>query len=179
MKAQTGAVRGTLLDAVTGQPLPYANMVLLRAQDSSFVAGAQTSETGAFALEQLAWGSYSLRAPVVGYRTGRRISRLSAAAPTLALGTLRLRATTVQLQDVVATAERPVLSGNLDKKVIDVSKYLTVTGGTALDVLQNVPSVSVDQNGAVSLRGSSGVTVFIDDARPATGQRHPERGGHY
>ncbi|RYU79274.1 TonB-dependent receptor domain-containing protein [Hymenobacter persicinus] len=167
LQAQTGAVRGALLDAATGQPLPFTNVVLLRAPDSSFVAGAQTAESGAFALEKLALGTYFLRATAVGYRTGRRTITLTTATPSLTLGTLRLRSTATQLRDVVVTAERPVVSDNLDKKVIDVSKDLTVTGGTAIDVLQNVPSVSVDQNGAVSLRGSSGVTVFID-GKPTT-----------
>ena len=160
--AQTGAVRGTLREVGTDQPISFANVVLLRAADSSFVAGAQASATGAFSVEPVPLGRYVLRATAVGYRPGRRAVALTAAAPALALGTLRLRAATTKLQDVVVTAERPVVSDYLDKKVIDVTKDLTVTGGTALDVLQNVPSVSVDQNGAVSLRGSSGVTIFID-----------------
>ncbi len=161
-RAQQGVVRGTLQEVGSGQPVSFASVVLLRRADSTFVAGAQASETGAFELASVPLGAYILRATAVGYRTGRRAVALTAAAPTLALGTLRLRAATTQLNDVVVTAERPVVSGGLDKKVVDVTKDLTVTGGTAIDVLQNVPSVTVDQTGAVSIRGSGGVTIFID-----------------
>ena len=161
-RAQTGAVRGTLLEVGSGKPISFASVVLLRATDSTEIAGAQASELGEFVVQPVPLGRYVLRATAVGYRTGRRVLTFTAAAPTLALGTLRLRTAAAQLQDVVVIAERPIVSGSLDKKVVDVTKDLTVTGGTAIDVLQNVPSVTVDQNGAVSLRGSSGVTIFID-----------------
>ena len=157
-----GRVSGTLLDAASQQPLPYAGVVLLRAADSSFVAGAQTLETGAFALEKVPLGRYVLKATVVGYRTGLRPVELTAAAPALALGPLRLRVAATKLAEVVVKGERSIVTDNLDKKVIDVTKDLTATGGTAVDVLQNVPSVTVDQNGAVSLRGSANVKVFVD-----------------
>ncbi|MGI4869556.1 MAG: TonB-dependent receptor domain-containing protein [Janthinobacterium lividum] len=161
-QAQQGTVRGTLVDAGSGQPVPFASVVLLRPADSTLVVGAQAGETGAFELTPVPVGQYLLRATAVGYRTGRRVISLSASAPALALGTLRLRPANTQLTDVVVTAERPVVSGGLDKRVVDVTKDLTVTGGTAIDVLQNVPSVTVDQTGAVSIRGSGGVTIFID-----------------
>ncbi len=161
-RAQTGTVGGTLLETGTNQPIPFASVALLRPADSTFVVGSQASETGAFELAQLPLGRYILRATAVGYRAGRQVVSLTAAAPALALGTLHLRPAATKLTDVVVTAERPVVSGGLDKRVIDVSKDLTVTGGTAVDVLQNVPSVTVDQTGAVSIRGASGVTIFID-----------------
>jgi outer membrane receptor protein involved in Fe transport len=161
-QAQTGAVRGTLLDAATSQPVPFASVLLLRLPDSTAVADAQTTEAGAFALENLKLGTYVLRANVLGYRVGRRVITLTGAAPVAQLGTLRLRAAATQLSDVVIQGERPTVSADLDKRVVNVSKDLTAVGGTATDVLQNVPSVAVDQNGAVTLRGASGVTIFID-----------------
>lgn len=166
-QAQQGAVRGTLQEAGTGQPISFASVVLLRGADSTFVVGTQAGETGAFELAGVPLGQYVLRATAVGYRTGRWAITLTAAAPTLALGTLRLRPAATQLTEVVVTAERPVVSDGLDKKVVDVTKDLTVTGGTAIDALQNVPSVTVDQTGAVSIRGAGGVTIFID-GKPTT-----------
>ena len=157
-----GRVSGTLLDAASQQPLPFAGVVLLRAADSSFVAGAQTLETGAFTLEKVPLGRYVLKATVVGYRTGLRPVALTAAAPTLALGPLRLRTAATKLAEVLVQGQRAIVTDNLDKKVIDVTKDLNAAGGTAVDVLQNVPSVSVDQNGAVSLRGAAGVKVLVD-----------------
>ncbi|MEJ7663872.1 MAG: carboxypeptidase regulatory-like domain-containing protein [Hymenobacter sp.] len=161
-QAQTGAVRGTLLDAATGQPIPFASVVLLRLPDSTAVADVQTTEAGVFTLEKLKLGAYVLRANVLGYRVGRREMSLTSAAPVAQLGSLRLRPAATRLTEVVVTAERPPVSTDLDKRVVNVAKDLTAVGGTATDVLQNVPSVAVDQNGAVSVRGKSGVTIFLD-----------------
>ena len=157
-----GSVSGKLLDAATNEPLPFAGVLLLRATDSSFVAGAQTLETGAFAIGKVPFGNYVLRASVVGYRTGQRAVALTAAAPTLQMGPLRLRVAATKLAEVVVKGQRAIVTDNLDKKVIDVTKDLTATGGTAVDVLQNVPSVTVDQSGAVSLRGSTNVRILVD-----------------
>ncbi|WP_201980684.1 outer membrane beta-barrel family protein [Hymenobacter rubidus] len=158
----TGRIGGQLLDAATNQPLPFADVLLLRATDSTFVTGAQTLESGAFAIEKVPFGNYVLKATVVGYRIGRRAVTLSAATPGLELGPLRLRTAATKLGEVVVKGQRAIVSDNLDKKVIDVTKDLTATGGTAADVLQNVPSVTVDQSGVVSLRGSSNVKIFVD-----------------
>ena len=158
----TGRIDGLLLDAASQQPLPYAGVVLLRASDSTFVTGAQSLESGAFVLEKIPLGRYVLKATVVGYRTGLRALSLTAAAPELHLGPLRLRTAATKLAEVVVKGQRAIVTDNLDKKVIDVTKDLTATGGTAVDVLQNVPSVTVDQSGAVSLRGSANVRILVD-----------------
>ena len=158
----TGRIDGLLLDAANQQPLPFAGVVLLRAADSTFVTGAQSLESGAFALEKIPLGSYVLKATVVGYRTGLRAVSLTSAAPELHLGPLRLRTAATKLAEVVVKGQRAIVTDNLDKKVIDVTKDLTATGGTAVDVLQNVPSVTVDQSGAVSLRGSTNVRILVD-----------------
>lgn len=162
VQAQAGAVRGTLLDAATGQPIPFASVLLLRLPDSTAVADAQTTEAGVFALSNLRLGTYVLRANVLGYRAGRRALSLTGAVPVAQLGSLRLRPAATQLTEVVVQGERPPVTADLDKRVVNVAKDLTAVGGTATDVLQNVPSVSVDQTGAVSLRGNPGVTIFID-----------------
>ncbi|WP_400191255.1 TonB-dependent receptor domain-containing protein [Hymenobacter sp. B81] len=160
--AQTaGSVSGTLLDHATRQPLPFASVVLLRAQDSTLVTGAQTSEAGAFRLEKVPPGNYLLRATVLGYQPLRR--RLSVAeSQPLGLGNVALMPATTQLKGVTVTGEKAPVVDNLDKRVINVAKDLTSVGGTATNVLQNVPSVSVDQNGQVSLRGTGNVTIYID-----------------
>ncbi len=161
-KAPQGAVAGVLLDASNGQALPFANVVLLRAQDSSFVAGAQTGEDGAFVVAPVAQGKYMLRATVIGYQAGRRLVSITEAAPEVKLGSLKLPPTATQLAGVTVQGERAAVVDNLDKKVINVDKDLSSVGGTAVNVLQNVPSVSVDQNGTVSMRGTSNITVLID-----------------
>jgi outer membrane receptor protein involved in Fe transport len=160
----TGTVRGSLLDAKTGQALPFANVVLYRAlpTDSSLVRGVQTEENGTFALEKLAGGQYTLRASVLGYAPLRRPLTLSAATPEVQLGTLRLAPSATRLGEVTVQGEKAAVVDNLDKKVINVAKDLTSVGGTALNVLQNVPSVNVDQTGQVTLRGTPNVTIYIN-----------------
>ncbi|WP_201984282.1 outer membrane beta-barrel protein [Hymenobacter rubidus] len=156
-----GVVRGTLHDAGTGLPVPFAG-VLLYAADSTLVTAAQTTETGTFIISKVPWGTYQLRVSALGYRVVRRAVVLSAGAPEVSVGTLRLPATATQLGSVTVQAQRAVVQDDLDKKVINVAKDLTSVGGTAVNVLQNVPSVSVDQNGTVSLRGTPNVTIYID-----------------
>ena len=163
----TGGVTGTLLDGANQQPLPFANVVLLRAQDSTLVTGAATGETGRFRLEKVAAGTYTLRATVLGYQALRRPVTVGASG-TLELGNVVLQPTTTQLQGVTVSGERAAVQDNLDKKVINVEKDLTSVGGTAVNVLQNVPSVAVAADGTVSMRGSSNLTILID-GKPANG----------
>lgn len=163
----TGGVTGTLLDGANQQPLPFANVVLLRAQDSTLVTGAATGETGRFRLEKVAAGTYTLRATVLGYQALRRPVTVGPSG-TLELGNVVLQPTVTQLKGVTVTAERAAVQDNLDKKVINVEKDLTSVGGTAVNVLQNVPSVAVAADGTVSMRGSTNLTILID-GKPANG----------
>ncbi len=157
-----GEVSGTLLDQGTRQPLPFANVLVLRLPDSTVVANTQTAENGTFALANVPLGRYLLRAEALGYRPARRLATLSAATPAARLGEWRVVPAAVQLGGVVVQGEKAALVDDLDKKVINVGKDLNSAGGTAADVLQKVPSVAVDENGQVSLRGSSGVTLYLD-----------------
>jgi outer membrane receptor protein involved in Fe transport len=158
----TGSVHGTLLDQANSQALPFANVVILRAQDSTFVAGAETAENGAFTLDKLGLGTYIVKASAVGYKGLRRSVALTTAAPALRLGNLKLTPTATQLSGVTVQGERAAVQESLDKKVINVEKDLSSVGGTAVNVLQNVPSVTVAADGTVSMRGSSNITILID-----------------
>ncbi|UOQ50716.1 outer membrane beta-barrel protein [Hymenobacter cellulosivorans] len=163
LSAQTpGEVSGTLLDQATHQPLPFANVVLLQLPDSALVAHAQTTENGRFALASIPLGHYLVRTQALGYQPARRLVALTAAAPAARLGEWLAAPVPVQLGQVVVQGEQAALVDDLDKKVIHVSKDLSSTGGTAADVLQKVPSVAVDENGQVSLRGNAGVTLYLD-----------------
>jgi outer membrane receptor protein involved in Fe transport len=167
LAAQTlGQVSGTLLDQGTRQPLPYANVILRRLLDSAVVATTQTAENGTFTLGQVTLGRYVLRAEALGYRPARKYVTLSAAAPIVGLGEWLAAPATVQLGSVVVQGQKAAIIDDLDKKIINVSQDLNSAGGTAADVLQKVPSVAVDENGQVSLRGNAGVTLYLD-GKPA------------
>jgi outer membrane receptor protein involved in Fe transport len=167
LAAQTlGQVSGTLLDQGTRQPLPYANVWLRRLPDSTVVATTQTAENGTFTLAKVPLGQYVLRGEALGYRPARQLVALSAAAPIVSLGEWLVPPAAVQLGGVVVQGQKTAIIDDLDKKIINVSQDLNSAGGTAADVLQKVPSVAVDENGQVSLRGNTGVTLYLD-GKPA------------
>lgn len=161
--AGTGKVTGTVLEAGSKQPVPFATVALLNAATGQPVDGTAADEQGKFALRRIAPGSYTLQVSFVGYQALEKTGLVfTAQGETLNLEPLTLASAHTQLGEVVVQGQRAIVSDNLDKKVIDVTKDLTATSGTAADVPQNVPSVTVDQNGAVSLRGSGNVKLFVD-----------------
>jgi outer membrane receptor for ferrienterochelin and colicin len=161
-----GAVSGTLLDQRTRQPLPFANVLLLQLSDSTLIGNTQTAENGTFALTHLALGQYFVRAEALGYQSARRPATLDAATPVVRLGEWLAVPTAVQLGNVVVQGEKAAMVNELGKIVLNVDKDLNSAGGTAADVLQKVPSVAVDDNGQVSLRGNASVTLYLD-GKPA------------
>jgi ferric enterobactin receptor len=162
------ALTGTLLDQATGQPLPFADVILLRATDSTFVAGGQTNLDGHFTVPAPgATGRYLVRTLALGYTPQRRVLTLGGNTGPVALGAMKLApAATKQLGEVTVTGQKATVVEELGKRVINVEKDLGSIGGTAANVLQNVPSVSVDASGTVSMRGSSNLTILID-GKPA------------
>ena len=168
--AQTGgagSVSGTLVEESTGQPVPFSDVLLLRAADSTFVAVAQSTEQGGFKALALPYGTYLLRVQDLNYRVLRRRFNLTAAAPTINFSGLKMTAATAtRLGEVVVTGQKATVVEDLGKRIINVEKDLGSVGGTAANVLENVPSVSVDVNGTVSMRGTSNVTILID-GKPA------------
>ena len=162
----TSTVAGTLLDQRTRQPLPFANVLLLHLPDSTLVGSAQTTENGAFTLTGSGAGRYVLRTEALGYQPARRLVVLPAAGAAVQLGGWLVLPAAVQLGGVVVQGEKAVVVNKLGKTIINVEKDLNSAGGTAADVLQKVPSVAVDDNGQVSLRGSTSVTLYLD-GKPA------------
>ncbi len=162
--AQTnGVITGKIIDAQTKQIIEYCNVVLFSYKDSSMINGTITDRDGNFILSNLRPGIYFLRASYIGYdnRTIDSI-RVTPREPEVNLGIIALDEKTIELSNVVVTGEKEVIINNLDKKVINVEKDLTNVGGTAVDVVQNIPSVSVDADGNVSYRGNQNIRILID-----------------
>lgn len=166
LRAQSGPgkVRGVLREQGSGQPVGYANVVLFPLTDTSQVAGgAMTAENGSFLVEGLALGQYLVKVSLVGFATRRLPAvSLTAASPELNLGVISLAVSSARLREVQVQGERPTVSYGLDRKVINVAKDLTSVAGTATDVMKNVPSVTVDADGGISMRGSSNLRILID-----------------
>ena len=162
-----GGISGRLVEAGTSKPVPFSDVLLLRATDSTLVAVAQTSEQGGFRTLNLPYGTYLLRVQDLNYRVLRRRFNLTASAPTIEFPAFEMAAASAtQLGEIVVTAQKATVVEELGKRVINVEKDLGSIGGTAANVLQNVPSVSVDVNGTVSMRGTSNLTILID-GKPA------------
>ncbi len=163
--SKKGSVSGKLTDA-KNNPVSYATVTLLRS-DSSVVNGGLSLDDGSFAISPTGLGNFILRFESIGITTRYENVSITADALNKNIGTVKLAATENKLKEVSVVGEKPIMELKVDKKVFNVEKNTTTAGGSASDVLQNVPAVSVDVDGTVSLRGKSGVTILID-GKPAT-----------
>jgi outer membrane receptor protein involved in Fe transport len=155
-------VRGKVVDAETKLPLEFATVTLFNQSDSSLATGNITDEAGAFMIETRP-GRYFAKVEFLSYQT-KTIGNidLNRDEPVADLGTIALASDASMLIEVEVRAEKSQMQLSLDKKVFNVGKDLANTGGTAADVLDNVPSVTVDVEGNVNLRGSGNVRILVD-----------------
>jgi outer membrane receptor protein involved in Fe transport len=160
--AASGSIVGRVYDADLNVPIEYANVVLYRQADSSLITGTVTRADGGYVLTGVPSGRFLVELSFIGYRPVRVRDVEAAPGAKVDLGRTELRQNAVAMPGVEATAERPALTYKIDKKVVEVSRQVTATSGTAVDVLENVPSVKVDAEGNVSLRGSKNLSVLID-----------------
>lgn len=166
-KNDTGTIIGTVLDKATGSPIEFANVILFNKADGRQITGAMTGKSGEFRLTGAREGRYYLHIQFIGYVT-KTIPDIHISKPnsSLDMGRIYLTSSAINLPMVVSEGRRSPISYQLGKQVIDVNQIKTALSGTAADVLQNVPSVSVDINGNVSLRGSTNFQVLIN-GRPS------------
>lgn len=159
----TYTVTGKIQDAGTKAPLEYATVSIYNAADSSLATGSITDEKGNFSLVVKKAGQYYVVASFLGYLEQNVGSvKLSPNILSVNLGAIMLKPDSETLNEVEVVAERSQMQMQLDKKVFTVGKDLSNAGGTAVDILDNIPSVQVDVDGNVSLRGSGNVQIFID-----------------
>lgn len=157
----TVLIRGRVVQASDSLPIARANVVLMREGDSTVIKGMATDAAGGFALTHEGSEATLLRITYVGTTTLFVKMNAATTDDTLDLGTMVLSATELDAVEVVATRDGiQYLAG---KKIFDVDKSLTARTGNALDVLKQVPSVNVDQDGNITLRGSTGVNIMIDN----------------
>ena len=156
-------IKGVLVDSSSVTALPSANITLHNNSDSSFVTGISSGTDGKFIIDNISDGNYYLKISFVGYNT-RYVPgiNLTKDKQQLDLGKIMLSKQTYQLDQAEVIGEKVSEELHLDKKVINVSQDLNAQGGTALDVLQNQPSVRVDPDGTVYLRGSSNFSIQVN-----------------
>jgi outer membrane receptor protein involved in Fe transport len=151
------SLRGVVVENGSARPVPYATVVALPPTGETPLAGTSTDEAGAFRLSAPA-DAARLSVSFIGYRD----TTLALRDGRLDADTIVLRSASRRLEEVAVTAERSVVEFQLDKRVFRVGQDLASAGMGALDVLNNVPSVNVDVEGQVSLRGNTGVQILIN-----------------
>lgn len=163
-------ITGQVVDSDTDEPMLYANLVLLKDTDSSQVAGTVTNADGNFKLENINEGKYFIIASFVGYqKVETPVFELKG---NIYVGKLAISKLSILLDEVSVTGEKSTIETSLDKKVYNVGKDIISESGSASDILQNIPSLSVDVNGNVTLRGTSNVTFLINGRSSARLRRN-------
>jgi len=152
-------VTGTVLDKDVNQPLEYATIVFFSKKENRIVTGGITDASGNFSIV-VPSGTYDVSVEYISYKTKSIPNKVI--TKDTDLGILGIAIDVESLGEVQVIAERTTVEIKLDKKIYNVGKDLTVRGGTVSDVLDNVPSVSVDVEGNVSLRGNENVTILIN-----------------
>ena len=152
-------ITGVVIDS-KNVPVPFANVLLYNSQDSVSTKGTTTDDEGKFEIPSIS-GSYYLKISFLSYLT-RTISDIKIINSGIVLDKIVLEENSQLLKEVVVTGQKSQLLLNLDKKVFNVGADITSLGGSAADILNNVPSVSVEMDGTVTLRGSQNVRILID-----------------
>jgi len=161
-----GVLSGTLVDAETGEVLPYAAIKVVHKMSDELVTGGMTNAKGKFNIEGIALGPNTVEFAYVGYKTKSQEIRFGRDGVEQDLGKVGLQSSGVELEEVVVNAEREFMTNEIDRKVYDPSKLILSKTGSATDILENIPSVELDLEGNITLRGSSAVRIMID-GRPS------------
>lgn len=161
--AARGAIRGHVVNALDESPIARAQVEVLTTTGAPAAPGTSTSADGSFRVAGVRPGRYRLRVRALGY-TPRNIPAvvLAAGAPSVDVGAVTLATATLRLQTLVVTGQQRAVQLAPDRNTYVVGDMPTTRGGSAIDVLRNVPAVDVDIDNVVSLRGNSGVVVEIN-----------------
>ncbi|WP_297796604.1 TonB-dependent receptor [uncultured Eudoraea sp.] len=158
-----GSISGKVVDQVGQQPVAYAAIVIKSASDNTTITGGITKEDGTFQINKIPIGSFIVEVQFIGFKTYKRQLTLSKGNRNPDLGSIFLEEEAEELSGVEVVAERTTIEQRIDRKVVNVGKDLTTAGATASDIMNNIPSVNIDQQtGQLSMRGNSNVRVMID-----------------
>ncbi|MBS1619732.1 MAG: carboxypeptidase regulatory-like domain-containing protein, partial [Bacteroidetes bacterium] len=164
MKMSIGHIYGKLIDAQK-KPVGYAAVSLVTMKDS-LITGQLTEDNGDFSLTDLPFGAYNLKVTFIGYKDIVRKVVITPNKMEQDVGNLVMTADATKLKEVDVTATKSNMELKVDRKVFNVGSDLSVRGGTALDAMKNIPSVSTDADGNVTLRNNS-PQIYVD-GKPTT-----------
>lgn len=166
-RPKIGTISGIIIDEETNTPLPYSSVSLFNQRDSTLVTGAISDDDGKFTITEVPIGLFFLKIQFIGYQTERIDSiRITPQNRNIKLETINILPNTTDFQDVEIEGKKDVFRTEIDKRIFDVTDNVLAEGGTAVDLLQTIPSVSVDMDGNIAFRGSGNVLIYID-GRPS------------
>lgn len=157
-----GEIKGRVVDSISSANLSFATIKVIKAGEKSTIKETVAEEDGRFEVK-LPYGNYVVEIAFMGYKPFRSGTiSIARGNSSVDVGQIQVARTANTLQEVVVQAERSSMVLSLDKKIFNVGKDLANAGGSAADILTNIPSVSVDPEGSVKLRGSNNVRILID-----------------
>lgn len=165
---EDGTIKGKISQAVGRKPVQFANILLQKSSgQQERVKGTTTNEQGRFQLEGLEWGSYHLICSYVGYRNQKIENlKLSPENPVIRLDTLTMQSNAESLDQVAIEEDRDFISQTPEGITVNPSKNITQTGGSAIDILRNTPTVNITYDGGIQMRGTeSGATQVLINGR--------------
>lgn len=160
--AAQGTVKGRVLDKQTNEPLGYVTVAITHKGQSKIVKGAITDENGTFTITDVADGNYTLVTSFTGYKTAQRDLSFSPNNRSRNFPAIYIAEDTHALDEVVVKGQRSDMKLEVDRKSFNVDQQISAAGGSASEALENIPSVEVDNDGNISLRGNSSVEVWIN-----------------
>jgi len=163
---KNGIVTGKIIDAKTKESVAYVSIVI-KDTANKIITGTITDENGNFKVAKIPDGNYILEVQFMGYKTVSKTFTITAKKTKVNLGNISFEEDTQSLDEIEIRAEVSTTIQKVDRKVINVGKDLVSAGATASEIMNNIPSVSVDQDGNVSLRGNTNVRVLVD-GKPTT-----------
>jgi iron complex outermembrane receptor protein len=170
--AETAQLAGTIQDSTKKQPIELATIVLKRIPEMTIYKGIKSDLQGRFEFKNIAFGNYALSITAVGYQT-KVIAELNVQQKVIDLKQILLLPSSNTLAEALIIAEKKDIEVTAEKKSFNVDKNATSAGGTAADALRNVPSVNVDMDGNVSIRGKSNVTILVDGKQNSLFENDP------
>ena len=157
-----GTLQGVVKDADLGEPLPFVTITIHSKSSGELVGGQITDDKGKFTIKNLPLDSLEVNFQFIGYESYAQVLSLTENNRSINVGTISIAEEVSLLEGVEVVAERSTIEQKIDRKVINIGKDLSSTGPTAADLMVNIPSVDVDQNGNVSLRGNENVRILIN-----------------
>jgi hypothetical protein len=162
-QSKNGQILGSIKDA--GQKgIASATVALLNAKDSSVAKLAVSDKQGSFEFDKIGDGKYLVSITATGLaKAYSQLFELSSVNNRIDLGDFEMTQLTTELGGVTVNSKRPLIENKIDRTVVNVESSITNNGLTALDILEKSPGIIVDNNGAISLKGKSGVIILIDN----------------